>query len=176
MGRRSGAISSPLYDQCRADRNKSKQNKEMGGLVPRTEACYRTLKDFTTLANHQVDVRFASVPPRVEKALNRLSRFVRLPLLPYWTDQELDAFIVQQYHSSLSNSGKDVGLVHLDLSFLPDEEVDAPHQMVNVAWMLNSTMERYDGVVLPILPLMPLPSASLSFVDRVAHHINGHMP
>ena len=175
MARRSGAVSSPPYDQCRVDRNKSEDSDKgrmMTGLMPRTEACYKALEDFTTLANHQVDVRFASVPPRVEKALNRLGRLVRLPLLPYWTDQELDA-VVHSPPPYNSSGGKVVGLVHLDVSFLPDED-DALHQVVNVAWMVNSTMERYDGIALPFH--LPLPSASLSFANRVAHHINGQMP
>jgi len=173
MARRSGAIRSPPYDQCRADRNKTNDDSDKGTEPPRTEACYKALEDFTTLANHQVDVRFASVPPRVEKALNRLGRLVRLPLLLYWTDQELDA-VVHSPPPNNSSGGKDVGLAHLDVSFLPDDEDDALHQVVNVAWMVNSTMERYDGIVLPF-PL-PLPSASLSLANRLAYHINGQMP
>ena len=65
MAKRSGAVGSSLYNQCLKDKNKNKE--KTSGLVPRTKACYQVAEDFTTLSNHQVEVRFAAVPPRRRK-------------------------------------------------------------------------------------------------------------
>lgn len=163
MAKRSGAVGSSLYNQCQKDKNKNKETTS--GLVPRTKACYQVAEDFTTLSNHQVEVRFASVPPPVEKTLNRLGRIARLPLLPYWNGEDLTVVRLP--------TNQDVGLFRLDISFLPEEEKQQ-HQMLNVVWSVNNTMERYDRVVLPVRLL--LPSASLSFSSRLAYHLNGRMP
>ena len=163
MAKRSGAVGSSLYNQCQKDKNKNKEKTL--GLVPRTKACYQVAEDFTTLSYHQVEVRFASVPPPVEKTLNRLGRIARLPLLPYWNGEDLTVVRLP--------TNQDVGLFRLDISFLPEEEKQQ-HQMLNVVWSVNNTMERYDRVVLPVRLL--LPSASLSFSSRFAYHLNGRMP
>ena len=46
------------YKECEAEK---KTPDWASGIVPQTEACYRAALDFTTLTNHQFDVRYASV-------------------------------------------------------------------------------------------------------------------
>ena len=59
MERRSNSTAWP-YKECEAQRNSPNW---ANGIVPQTEACYRTAVDFTTLSNYQFDMRAAGVRP-----------------------------------------------------------------------------------------------------------------
>lgn len=65
IDRRAGSSSSvyrpAYYAECDAEAKNSEN--WASGLVPQTDACYRTALDFTSLSAYQFDIRFAAVRP-----------------------------------------------------------------------------------------------------------------
>ena len=168
----SGRISSrpTYYAECDAEKKDARQIWA-AGLVPQTDACYKAALDFTTLTAYQVDLRFAALPAPVERAAERLAGLLTMGLLPYWFAGP-DAFTSPSVHPS---SGKDVGHLQLNVTFLPSEVEDegydgeAGMRMTNVEWSVNSNRpEKYDGVTVPAA-MFPLPSTSIPRTARLAY-------
>ena len=144
------------YKECEAE----KTSKNWApGIVPQTDACYRSALDFTTLSHYQFEFKFAAIPFQLEKMMGKLGDMISLSLLPYWKAEPT---------STGSNSAsKEVGHVQVNITFLPDI-VDEGHQSVNLHWSTNNVIERYDGVNLPFDNII-LPSTSIPQTTRIAY-------